>query len=136
MFVTNAKVLAILDQIDTDLGASAKINIYDGTAPINLDTALSGNTLLATLTMDATNAFGAAVDTTPGGSLTANTITDDSAADATGTPTFARLTTSGDVAVAQVSAAVGSGELNFLTSITSGQPVQITSLVITLAEGA
>ena len=130
MFVTNAKVLAILDQIDTDLGASAKINIYDGTAPINLDTALSGNTLLAT------NAFGAAVDTTPGGSLTANTITDDSAADATGTPTFARLTTSGDVAVAQVSAAVGSGELNFLTSITSGQPVQITSLVITLAEGA
>lgn len=132
--LTNAAVLAVLDQIDTDLGANALIRVYDGTVPTNADTALSGNTLLAELTMDATNAFGAATDAAPGGTMTANAITDDSSADATGTPTFARLLTSGASVVAQVTAGVGSGELDFTTSITSGQPVQISSLVITMAE--
>lgn len=64
---------------------SGKLRIYSGTRPANADTALSGNTLLAELTFGAT-AFPAA----SGGVLTANAITSDPAADATGTASFAR----------------------------------------------
>jgi len=65
---------------------SGLLRIYTGTRPTDADTALSGNTLLATLTMNATS-FGSASS----GVLTANAITSDASADATGTATFARL---------------------------------------------
>jgi hypothetical protein len=61
---------------------NGSLRIYSGTAPANADGALSGNTLLAQLTLGAT-AFGAAAS----GVATANAITDDTSADATGTPT-------------------------------------------------
>jgi len=134
-FISNARAISILDGIDTALGTNAVISVYDGTPPVTLDTALSGNTLLAELTMDATNAFGAATDANPGATMTANAIANDASANATGTPTFARLATSGATDVLQVTAGVGSGELNFLTSITATQPVAISSLTLTMAEG-
>src|SRR5690349_18715672 len=65
---------------------SGKLRIYNGTEPATPETALSGNTLLAELTMNAT-AFGAASN----GVITAAAITSDSAADATGTASFFRL---------------------------------------------
>jgi lysophospholipase L1-like esterase len=61
------------------------LEIYSGTRPATPDTALSGNTLLATLTFGST-AFGAASS----GVATANAITSGSAV-ATGTASFARL---------------------------------------------
>lgn len=45
--VANAK----LDQIETTIGAAPELRIYNGTAPTNADTALSGNTLLASGTL-------------------------------------------------------------------------------------
>lgn len=130
--ITAARARAILDAIDTDADAgagAAYINVYNGTMPTNLDTALSGNTLLAELTMTTPNPFGAATGSGPA-TLTAAAITNDSSANATGTPTFARIFDSDNNPILQVTAGVGSGELNFATSITSGQPVQINSLVI------
>src|SRR5438067_5227002 len=64
---------------------SGLMKIYSGTRPTDPDTALSGNTLLATLTFSAT-AFGASVN----GVATANAITSGTIA-ATGTASFARL---------------------------------------------
>lgn len=72
------------------------VRIYSGTAPADADAALAGNTLLAQLTLG-NPAFGAASS----GVVTANAITADTSADATGTPTFYRLLTSGGVVVYQ-----------------------------------
>ena len=72
---------------------SGVIKIYTGTQPAGADTAISGNTLLGTLTFSAT-AFAAssASGTAPTRvvTATANTITDDSSADNTGTATWFR----------------------------------------------
>lgn len=65
---------------------SGKIRAYNGTPPANANTALSGNTQLAEMTFGAT-AFGAASN----GVATANAITPDSSADATGSPSFIRV---------------------------------------------
>src|SRR5882757_893475 len=43
-----------LDQITSAVGASGLFRIYSGTQPTNPDTALSGNTVLAELTLNAT----------------------------------------------------------------------------------
>ena len=136
-FITNARAISILDAIDTAIGTSGLVKVYDATGgvPATLDTALTSQVLLAELTLDATNAFGAATDANPGATMTANAVTNDASANATGTPAFARIQTSGATDVLQVTAAVGSGELNFTTSITSGQPVAISSFVLTMAEG-
>jgi hypothetical protein len=61
------------------------LRLYDGTQPATGDTAVSGQVLLAELRFNAT-AFGAA----SGGVATANAIASDSAADASGTATWAR----------------------------------------------
>ena len=45
----NSMLDALTAKIDADVGAGT-IKIYSGTQPANADTALSGNTLLATLT--------------------------------------------------------------------------------------
>jgi hypothetical protein len=39
--------IARLDQVETTVGTSAILRMYNGTAPATADTALSGNTLLA-----------------------------------------------------------------------------------------
>jgi len=84
----NAACDAVVDRIDIGGGAGT-IKIYTGTQPANGDAALSGNTLLATLTFSATS-FGASGAVTDGTS-TAASITGDADADATGTATWARI---------------------------------------------
>ena len=81
----NSMLDALATKVDADVGAGT-INIYSGTQPANANTALSGNTLLATLTFTDPCAPAAA-----SGTLTFSTITQDTAADATGTATFARI---------------------------------------------
>lgn len=124
---TTALKNAMLDAITTALGASPLLRIYDGTPPANAGTALSGNTLLATLPMSATP-FPAA----SGGTLTANAITSDASADATGTASFFRLLTSGAAAVVQGTVGTSGADLNLNSvSITAGGTVAVSSLVIT-----
>jgi threonine dehydrogenase-like Zn-dependent dehydrogenase len=128
---TNAARDAAINAIAATLNGGS-VRIYSGTAPANADAALSGNTLLAQATLNAT-AFGAASS----GVVTANSITADSSADATGTPTFFRLLTSGGTVVYQGTAGASGQELN-LADLSSGQilaggSVTVTSLTMTQA---
>ena len=71
-----------------DAGAgAARLRIYDGSRPANADAAITG-TLLAELTFSVTS-FPAASGTP--GTMTANAITDDASANATGTASHFRI---------------------------------------------
>ena len=121
---------AALDAMLSTAG-NGSLRIYSGTAPADADAALSGNTLLAVLPLGAT-AFGAAVN----GVATANAITADASADATGTPTFFRLLASdGTTVIFQGTAGASGQELN-LSNLSGGQivaggSVSVSSLTIT-----
>ena len=114
--MTNPAARAGLDAILDTLSTNALLKIYDGTVPSDAGTALSGQTQLAELAM-ASNAFGNATDGGGFALATAAAIADDASADAAGTPTFFRMTTSGGVAILQGTAGgPGSGaEIEFST---------------------
>jgi hypothetical protein len=121
--VANAKLTGI-----APLFNSGRIRIYSGTAPTNVDTALSGNTLLAELTFGST-AFGAPSNA----AMTANSITGDTSADATGTATFFRwFDSTGATAYVQGTVGTSGAELNLNSvSLIAGGTVNITSCVYT-----
>ena len=104
------------------------LQIYTGTQPANPDTALSGNTLLVTLDMNATAFAGAS-----GGIATANAIVTGTAV-AGGTATFFRAFKSDDT-TAVVDGSVGaSGSFDLLipsTTIATSQSIPCTSWTVT-----
>lgn len=104
------------------------LRIYSGTQPATGDTALSGNTLLAELRFNAT-AFGAAV----AGVATANAITSDSSADATGTATFYRCFKSdGTTAVMDGNISTSGANINLnSTAIQAGATVSCSAFTVT-----
>lgn len=104
------------------------LRIYSGTQPATADTALSGNTLLAELRFGAT-AFGAPT----AGQASANTITQDSSADNTGTATFFRaLESDGTTAVFDGTVGTSGADLNLnSTAIQVGGTVSVTSMTYT-----
>lgn len=106
------------------------IQFYSGTQPVNANTALSGNTLLATCTFG-NPAYGSAAN----GILTANAITQGTAV-ATGTATFARLFKSdGTTVVLDCTVGTSGAGINLnTTSIVSGGLVQVTALTYTVTE--
>lgn len=112
-----------------DAGAAgATVKIYTGTQPANADAALSGNTLLGTLTMSDPAAPGAS-----GGVLTFSAIAEDSSADATGTATWARVADSNGNTVFDCDAGTSGTTLILNTaSIVTGGPVRITSGSLTI----
>ena len=115
---------AQLDAITSTVGASGLLNIYSGTRPATGGTA---TTRLAQLTCNATVA-----PASSGGVLTLNSITADSSANATGTATWFRITTSGGTAVIDGDVGTSGSDLNLnSTSITSGGTVSVTSFTIT-----
>jgi len=115
----------MLDEITALAGTNAKLLIYNGTRPA---TGGAATTLLAQLTCDAT-AFAAAASA---GALTLNTIVQDSSADASGTASWFRITSSADVHVLDGDVGTSGSDLNLTTTlITATQPVSITSFVIT-----
>lgn len=120
LHLTTAIRNALLTQLVSDAGSGALIRLYDGTQPAAGGTA---TTLLAELTCSST------LGTVSGGVLTFNSITQDSSADASGTATWARLSTSGGTWVMDctVSATGGAGELQMpTTTVTSGLPVTMS----------
>lgn len=131
-FATGLKnnVLApIIAAIDAGSGPGL-INIYSGTMPATVTTALTSQVLLATLT------FADPCGTITDGVLTMDAITQDASADATGMAAWARITDSdGNVVMdINVSATGGSGALQMnTTSIVAGGPVLITSFVISVS---
>jgi hypothetical protein len=116
---------AMLDAITTRAGNAALLRIYDGSRPATGGTA---TTLLAELTCG-TPFAAAAVD----GVLTLGAITQDSSANATGTATWFRIVQSnGTTHVLDGNVGTSGSDLNLTTtSIVSGQPVSVTSFVIT-----
>lgn len=135
--VTNAVAKAMADAFTTalDAGTAGIITIYTGTIPTDADTAIGAQTLLATLTFSATS-FGAATDANPGGLITANAITSDTSADATGTAAWARiLTQGGGTTICDVSVGTATSTIIFNTvAFTSGSTIAITSFTFTHPE--
>ena len=120
---------AQLDAITTAIGASGLLRIYAGTQPANVATAISGQTLLATLALGSTFA-----PASSGGVLTANAITGANAV-AGGTAAFFRIFKSdGTTAVIDGTVDVSANSPDLViqnTSININQPVSVSSLVIT-----
>jgi hypothetical protein len=119
-----------LDAIFTSAQNSGKLRIYDGSQPATPDTAVSGQTLLAELTLNAT-AWAAASS----GSKAAGAITG-AVAVATGTGTWFRITNSAG-STAYVDGSVGAtGSTSNLelptATITAGVTVNVTSLSMTI----
>jgi len=109
------------------------LKIYAGPVPGSVNDALSGQTLLAALTLS-DPAFG---PTDGQGIATANPIAADTSADATGTASFFRIEDSAGVTRFQgdVSATGGGGDLELNTSaVQAGIEISISSLTITVPE--
>lgn len=121
---------AAVDSIDA--GASAgTIEIRTGSQPTNADDADTG-TLLATLTFS-DPAFGGASN----GVATASSITQDSSADATGTAGYFVVKDSDGTKKFTGAISTSGSDMNLVTtSITAGQPVQITSFTFTVPASA
>jgi hypothetical protein len=119
---------AVVDLLD-----SGYLRIYNGTQPSDADDAITTQTLLAELRFGAP-AFGSA----SAGVATANAITADSSANATGTAAWFRaLKSDGTSTVFDGSVGVTGCELNIdNTSIATGQQVTVTSMTVTMPESA
>jgi hypothetical protein len=106
----------------TYAGSGALINIYAGSQPANANTAISGQTLLVTLTV--TGAFG----TDSNGTITLSSVANGTAV-ATNTATFFRITKSdGTTVVMDGSVATSDADLVLNnTSIATGQVVSISA---------
>lgn len=114
---------AMLDQITSAIGNAGLLRIYDGTRPATGGTATS---LIAQLTGGTPWA-----PASGSGQVTANAITGANAG-ASLTATWFRWTTSGGVAVVDGNVGTSGSDLNLTTTtIVSGQPVSVTSFVIT-----
>lgn len=118
---------ARLDQVNAAMNAGAGpalLRIYGGTRPATGGTA---TTLLAELTFTDPAAGSAA-----SGALTASAITQDASANATGTATWFRVVDSAGTFVMDGNVGTSGSDLNLTTtSITSGQPVSVSSFVLT-----
>lgn len=123
----------MMDQFITDIGAGAKIRIYNGSLPASCSASIGAATLLAELT------GGTPFATQTGGVLTLSAITQDSSADATGTAQFARIWDSAGTTChwqGAVTATGGGGDMELSTvSIVAAAAVSITSWTLT-APGA
>lgn len=121
------------DAIETDIGTSPLLRIYNGTPPANVAAALSGNTLLAeaTLPSDWMGASSAGVKSKAG----TWTATGQSGAGSGTAGTFFRILTSGGVAKIQGTFGAGQEMVPDNNSIANGQTVTIASFSITRGNG-
>lgn len=126
--LSNAAANAAVDAL-TALLNTGYLRIYSGSQPTDANTAIGAQVLLAELTFGAT-AFGSAV----AGVATANSITPDSSANATGTAAWARLFKSDGTTVV-CDCSVGTASSNLVlntTAVVSGVAVSCSSLTFTL----
>jgi hypothetical protein len=122
----NAAVNAV-----TALANSGLLRIYDGTQAADANTAVGAQVLLAELTLNAT-AFAAAV----AGVATANAITSDASANASGTATWFRVVKSdGTTVLFDGSVGTSGANLNLNSvAISAGAVVAVTSFTYTQSE--
>lgn len=124
---TNAVVTTLCDAMAA-LCNGGTLNIYDGTQAATADTAVGAQVLLAQLTFGSP-AFAGSVN----GVATANAITADSSANATGTASWFRVKKSdGTTTVYDGSVGTATADLILNTvSIVLGASVSVTSLTLT-----
>jgi len=116
---SDAAANSMLDALNDLIGSEAIIELCEGPQPVSLDTSTK---TLASLVGAST--FGSVSNRT----LTANPITRDEAADATGVAGYIRISTAAGVAVCDL--AVGSEVTLPTPNIVEGQPFEIKSLTI------
>ncbi len=127
---TNAAATAACDAMAV-LANGGFLDIYDGAQPATADTAVGAQVKLASLPLSAT-AFAGAVN----GVATANAITSDASADATGTAAWFRVFKS-DHTTAVWDGSVGTAAADLVlnsTAIQIGAQVSVTSLTLTEAK--
>lgn len=136
MNLSNVAAKAAMDAVTLLANAGTPpglLRIYSGTAPTDTDTALSGNTVLASFAM-ASDAFGDAADINPGARSTAAAISDVNASN-TGTATFGRILNAAGTAICQFDVGTSGTTCTVSsTSFVSGQPCSVTSLTLTHPE--
>jgi hypothetical protein len=121
--IRNGMLDFLTAQVDLQVGAGL-LRIYDGTRPATGGTA---TTKLAELTFSVTSA-----PASSGGVLTANAITQDSSADASGTATWFRVVDASGTFCYDGNVGTSGSDLNLTTTtIVATQPVSVTSWVIT-----
>lgn len=116
------------DQVESTTGTSAKLRIYTGSPPATCATAPSG-TLLATLSLpsDYMAASGSGAK-----AKTATAWTGTASGGSASTPGYFRLYDSGETTCTmQGTCGIGSGDLSFDGTITSGQTITISTFTIT-----
>lgn len=119
---------ALKNRVDGGAGAGV-IKCYDGSMPASPDDAITSQTLLGTLVCSDP------CGTVTGKTLNFSAITQDSAADASGTIVFCRVEDSAGNAVIDGDASVtaGSGMFKFnTTTVVAGGPIAMTSGAITV----
>lgn len=130
--VRNSILQVILDLLDAGSGP-ATIKFYTGTQPAVGGGSIGGSTLLGTVTCSDPAAGAPA-----GGTLTFSAITEDTAADASGTATWCRVADSaGNTVLDGDVGAEGSGafcELN-TTAIVQDGPIRISSAALSVPAG-
>jgi len=126
----NAMCNALVDLIDAGDGAGT-LKIYTASKPAGPGTAITDQTLLATLTFS-DPAFGNAA----AGVATADTITSDTDVDNTGTAAWARIADSDATAVIDVTVGTSGADINFdSVSFVAMGTAAISSLTITVPAG-
>jgi len=128
---SNVAVSAAADAVCPLLN-NGYLRLYDGTQPATADTAVTTQTKLAELRWNAT-AFGAASN----GVATANAITSDASAAATGTATWFRaLKSDGTTVVFDGSVGTSGCDLNLNSAaISAGAQVSVTAFTYTENKG-
>lgn len=136
MLSARAALDALLAKLNV-ASAAGHIKIFTGAMPATAETADSG-TLLSTLTLSVT-AFPASTDPTTTGlaTATANAITSDTNAAASGTAGYFRAYDSAGVCIVQGTVGTSAADMILNTvAISAGATVAITSWVVTLPDGS
>lgn len=126
--VRSSLAQALIAAFDRGAGACT-LKFYDGAQPAAPGTAVGAQVLLGTVVASDP------IATEASGVVTFSAMTQDSAADASGTVTWARLLDGDGVAVADfdVSNTGGTGAIKMnTTTIVAGGPVRVDSFVITI----
>lgn len=119
----------VRDKVDAG-GAAGSLEIRSGTQPASANDLVTG-TLLAVLTFSYPSAPNAV-----NGVLTFDPLTQDSAADATGTATWARAKDSAGNTAFDCDVHTSSATLNLNTNeIVEGGPLEVTSFTVTMPAG-
>jgi hypothetical protein len=123
MNVKDSSMNAMLNALAALFPSGAIVEVYKGTQPADANTAISSQTLLASITTGANFGSASARSAAKGGTWE-DTSANAGAGDA---PTFVRIKNAADTERVDLTAGVGSGEISVNGTITAGQDVTIST---------